>query len=80
MRQIKDCEPLQKELERLEEQLKHIKGKRELMNKWAVRFCCAYFGKTREQVRQKYDNLTFVDMLRSVLLEMGTYTDNILQN
>lgn len=80
MRQIKDCEPLQKQLETLKEQLKNIKGKKELMSKWALRFACAYFAKSREQVQHKYCNLTFVDMMKTLLKEMGTYTDTILQD
>lgn len=50
------------------------------MSKWAVRFSCVYFAKTREQVQQKYEKMTFVEILKTALSEMKTYADSVLQN
>lgn len=77
VRQIKDCGPLQKELDGLDHDLKNIKEKRDLMHKWAARFFCAFYGKTREQVMEKYNHRRGVEIIKDALQEIGKYTHQI---
>jgi hypothetical protein len=80
IRQIKDCGPLQKELNGLEGDLKSIKEKRDLMHKWAARFFCAFYSKSREQVMEKYNHKRNVEIIKDALHEIGRYTHQIIND
>jgi hypothetical protein len=71
-------DPLQKKLEKLDEEVFGIKEKKELMRKWVVRLLCALSGKNRQAVEQVYQNKTFREMTISGLQELNKYTDRIL--
>jgi len=47
-RNISMTTELEKELDRLEDELKGIQEKKELMRKWGVKLFCSLYGKSRE--------------------------------
>jgi hypothetical protein len=42
---------LEKELDRLEDELLGIQEKKELMRKWGIRLFCSLYGKSREEIK-----------------------------
>ncbi len=70
--------PLQKRIDQLEEELKDIKYKKDLMKKWALRFHCAFTGCTKEQAATKYQGKPFSRLISDVLGEVNKYADHLV--
>ena len=58
--------------------MRTIEEKEELMSKWAFKFLCTFYGKSKEYYQKTFESKSVKDLLTTALNDILKYTDRIL--